>query len=78
MEYLKNKSKSTCMISYLFFFSLLLQCVSNTEMKWDFNKGGQDWPDSCKTGDQAPIDISKPFEYKSNLISYKDLFLRKL
>jgi len=59
------------MCFYFFLFAHLLKNVSNSSSsKWDFEKGGQDWPESCKTAEQAPIDISKPFDYKS-----KNLFL---
>ena len=52
--------------------------VSNTS--WNFDKGGADWPSACKDGNQAPIDISQPFTFKSNLIKNKRIFifLRKI
>ena len=31
---------------------------------WDYNLNGADWPDTCKLGDQAPIDVSPPFTYQ--------------
>ncbi len=68
MEYYANISKNSFIILYFIFFVLFLKYVSTTQLKWDFDKGGEDWPNSCKEGNQAPIDISKPFEYKSNLI----------
>jgi hypothetical protein len=66
MERTIYNKNSTIMFLYLFTFAQLLIYVSNTQTIWDFNKGGQDWPPSCQNGDQAPIDISKPFEYRSN------------
>jgi hypothetical protein len=47
----------------LIFLNPFLLQISST--KWNFNKGGEDWPNSCKNGDQGGIDISGPFEYKS-------------
>ena len=33
--------------------------------KWDYIKGGIDWGSDCKEGEQAPIDISAPFTFRS-------------
>lgn len=64
----KNSCKNAFLIIFMYFllFAQLLISVSNSRLKWDFNKGGQDWNENCQNGDQAPIDISKPFQYKSN------------
>lgn len=50
---------------------LILLLLSNLILcsSWDYNKGGEDWPESCKTPDQSPIDLSHPFEYRSNLFN---------
>lgn len=52
--------------TFLFLFSILT--YSGLIHSWDFNKGGSDWAKSCKTGPQAPIDISQPFEYLSKYL----------
>ena len=69
MENKKQTAKiNLIMFFYFIIFAHLLINVSNSTVKWNFEKGGQDWPESCKNGDQAPIDISKPFEFKSNVL----------
>lgn len=70
MDKNEHASKTNFMMFFYFLlFAHLLVNVSNSNVKWSFEKGGQDWPDSCKNGDQAPIDISHPFEFKSKIIS---------
>ena len=71
MENNNNCSKTyILMFFYFLIFGHLLLSVSSSKTKWDFNKGGQDWSDNCQNTDQAPIDISKPFEYKSKNFNY--------
>ena len=67
MENQKINLKTLIMFLYFIIFGHLLISVSNTTTKWDFNKGGQDWSGNCKDRDQAPIDISQPFEHKSKI-----------
>ncbi len=56
------------LIGILLLGQLIFYC-SGAVSNWDYVKGGADWSGSCKEGDQAPIDISKPFTFKSkNLI----------
>ena len=31
---------------------------------WNFEKGGEDWPKSCKNHNQAPLDLAAPFQFK--------------
>jgi carbonic anhydrase len=52
----------------ILFFSFIL--VINCSNSWNFNKGGADWPDSCKGDNQSPIDISQPFEYRELNITF--------
>lgn len=61
--------------SNIIFFMLILITNSFTLITpnhWNFIKGGDDWPHSCKKGKQAPIDIKGPFTYKSNQKNSKD------
>jgi len=37
---------------------------------WNFDYNGKDWPDSCKTSNQCPINISPPFNYKELKIKF--------
>lgn len=52
------------------FLLLLIFSFASSKMmpKWNFDKGGEDWPKSCRTHDQAPIDIAAPFEFKRILL----------
>ena len=31
---------------------------------WNFDKGGEDWPSTCRNSNQAPLDIAAPFQFK--------------
>lgn len=43
----------------LFFFNI------GSSPSYNYIKGGEDWTGACKGGNQSPIDLSGPFEYKS-------------
>lgn len=59
------EKKRTILFLTLIIFAHCLIFISNTS--WNFEKGGADWPQSCKDGNQAPIDISAPFTYKRKI-----------
>lgn len=50
----------------LLIFTTLLSTNCNVP-KWNYYKQGQDWPESCQSGLQAPIDIIGPFKFQSKL-----------
>ena len=52
-----SKKNIPLRIILLFTLVLALNC-------WDYESNGEDWPASCKEGDQGPIDISPPFTYQ--------------
>lgn len=68
-------------------FILLLIFYSSTKItkctipKWNYYKNGEDWPNSCRKGLQAPIDVVGPFKYRSiNKLTLRikfDIFLLK-
>jgi hypothetical protein len=64
---LKNKIFNIIFI-IVFNYNLILSNPS-----WNFYKGGADWPESCKDGPQAPIDISQPFIYKRK--NFKKIYI---
>lgn len=75
MEFMKQTVKTNLILCfYLIICAHMLSNVSNSTVKWNFDKGGQDWPESCKDGEQAPIDIGKPFEFKSKNLKIFFLF----
>ena len=44
---------------------------SNLFNDFNYDNNGNDWSlkfPECRTGNQSPIDIKAPFQYKSNLI----------
>ena len=51
---------------YLFFLAFLFISINS----WDFNYNGKDWPETCKTQNQSPINISPPFNYKELKINF--------
>ena len=51
---------------YLFFLAFLFISIYS----WDFNYNGKDWPETCKTQNQSPINISPPFNYKELKINF--------
>lgn len=61
---MRPENKTQLFIFLILFFTNF--CCLGKNINWDYNKGGADWPEECKKGNQAPIDIGKPFEYKSN------------
>lgn len=65
-----KNNNNAIMCFYLILFAQLLVNISSSAFKWNFERGGQDWLESCQEGDQAPIDISKPFEFKSIFLFY--------
>lgn len=51
---------------FLVFLLFSYNTMFSYSMKsWDYIKGGADWPEDCKKGNQAPLDISQPFTFKS-------------
>lgn len=60
---MKNEYKTKLFIFLVLYFSQISIVFSNTS--WDYNKGGADWPENCKKGVQAPLNIAQPFKYKS-------------
>jgi len=40
---------------------------NNDFTEFNYDEGGDDWKGICKTGNQAPIDIKAPFNFKSKL-----------
>jgi hypothetical protein len=69
---MENNNSNLIMCFYFFLFAHLLMNISNSSSssKWDYQERGQDWPENCKTAEQAPIDISKPFEFKSKYLFF--------
>jgi len=59
------------LLSILFILLLILSFSCSKMMpKWNFDKGGEDWPKSCRTLNQPPFDLSAPFEYKGNIVHH--------
>ena len=51
--------------SKIFLFLLILSLTYTKIMpSWNFEKGGEDWPKSCKNHNQAPLDLAAPFQFK--------------
>lgn len=63
---MKPEMKTLLYISTILILSHI--SVTYSAKQWDYNKGGADWPESCKKGNQAPINIAQPFTYKRILI----------
>lgn len=64
MVYRNRMNNLFTITSNFLIFGLLLSNVSCTKTKWNYERGGNDWQESCLTSDQGPIDIVQPFEYK--------------
>jgi len=66
MNYERNQNR-------IFILILVLSClflnISSTTTAYinnfNYDKGGENWPKSCKGDEQSPIDITGPFSYKS-------------
>lgn len=50
--------------------SILLLSLITYSISWDFSKAGIDWPSSCNSPKQSPIDISLPFTYYKPQLSF--------
>ena len=50
--------------------SILLLSLFSFSTSWDFSKAGIDWPSSCSSPNQSPIDISLPFTYYKPKLSF--------
>lgn len=51
-------------------FTFIFLCLLIKSACWNYDSNGSDWPDSCKAGEQAPIDISPPFTYQPNPLKF--------
>ncbi len=61
----RNRTNTSFLTTLNFLIYALLLCnISTTAIKWNYDKGGKNWQESCLTSDQGPIDIIAPFEYK--------------
>lgn len=60
--------KSKLFILLLIFSTVI---IANCAIpKWNYYNAGEDWPKSCQSGLQAPLDITGPFKYQSKSINY--------
>ena len=73
----KTKIQKTKNSLFLIIFLSAHLLNSTYSFSWNFEKGGNDWPDTCNEGNQAPIDISAPFTYKSKIKNFSYLKNKK-
>jgi carbonic anhydrase len=70
---MKNVKSKLFILLLIYATQIMFFCVEKVrtgKVNWDYNKGGEDWPETCKRGDQAPLDISQPFKFKKSEISF--------